>query len=198
MLNSKFGIKKNIILIILSMCAIIAISTMTYCYASITLKNVICEGRTYSYYADCIKFHVKANGYANKLKDDVDNNLYTYAYPGTGRELQPTNAKMQGYGNYVFKEDTSLFDFINYCYIINPSMTMACCVYNGGNESHSCDYVKLLTYSGKKLNSDSMIFVNNFWTNMTINLGEVFYTKTYITLISILRIVLDLCLVQID
>ena len=105
--------RKKDILIIVSICVIIICAIKTYCDTNLTLKSVAFENRTYYFYPECIRYHVKANGYDKKLKDDADNNLYVYAAPGPGRELQPTNAKMQGYGNYVFKEDTTLFDFIN-------------------------------------------------------------------------------------
>ena len=170
----RIKINTNVIFIFLFVCVIISLAITTFSAISITLKSIPYNNKTLSFYADCIKFHVKANGYANKVKDDVDNNLYLYSPPGPGRDLQPVNAKMQGYGNYVFKEDTSLFNFINFCYDINPQMTIACSVYNGGNELNSCDYTKLCTYTNKKLNSNSITFVNNFWTNMTNQLGEVF------------------------
>ena len=170
----RIKINTNVIFIFLFVCVIISMVITTFSAVSITLKSIPYNNKTLSFYADCIKFHVKANGYANKVKDDVDNNLYLYSPPGPGRDLQPVNAKMQGYGNYVFKEDTSLFNFINFCYDINPQMTIACSVYNGGNELNSCDYTKLCTYTNKKLNSNSITFVNNFWTNMTNQLGEVF------------------------
>ena len=170
----RIKINTNVIFIFLFVCVIISMVITTFSAVSITLKSIPYNNKTLSFYADCIKFHVKANGYANKVKDDVDNNLYLYSPPGPGRDLQPANAKMQGYGNYVFKEDTSLFDFIKFCYDINPQMTIACSVYNGETELNSCDYTKLCTYTSKKMNSNSMTHVNNFWTNMTNQLGEVF------------------------
>lgn len=166
-------LRKNLVIFIIISC-IILININVYAAASVTLKSITYNGKTLSFYADCIKFHVKANGYSNKLKDEMDNNLYTYASPGPGRELQPTNAKMQGYGNYVFKEDTSLFDFIQFCYLKDPGMTAACSIYNGANELSSCDYTKLCTFSGQNLNNYSKLFVDNFWNNMTSFLGETF------------------------
>lgn len=155
--------RKKDILIIVSICVIIICAIKTYCDTNLTLKSVAFENRTYYFYPECIRYHVKANGYDKKLKDDADNNLYVYAAPGPGRELQPTNAKMQGYGNYVFKEDTTLFDFINFCY---------------ERESHTanniCEHTKMSSYSGKKLNSNGIAVVNNFWRNMLLALGEIF------------------------
>ena len=155
--------RKKDILIIVSICVIIICAIKTYCDTSLTLKSVTFENRTYYFYPECIRYHVKANGYDKKLKDDADNNLYVYAAPGPGRELQPTNARMQGYGNYVFKEDTTLFDFINFCYERE---------YQTAN--NICEYTKISSYGGKKLNSNGIAVVNNFWRNMLLALGEIF------------------------
>ncbi|MDO5564594.1 MAG: hypothetical protein Q4F88_05135 [Eubacteriales bacterium] len=155
-------------------CVIIFFIIKTYCTTTLTLKSITFGNKIYSIYTDCIKFHIKANGYNKKIKEEMPNNFYEYANPGPGRDLQTNSAKMQGYGNYVFKVDTSLFYFIQYCYTLNPNMTTACCLYPGPNEASSCDYTKLCTYSGQVLTNKTKIFIDFFWTNMTAFLGETF------------------------
>ena len=170
MKTKKFKI--FLVFIVLIYCIIVFIPR-GYCATTLTQKSFTFDNRIYSIYTDCIKFHIKANGYEKVIKEEVPNNFYVYT-EGPGRELQTGTAKMQGYGNYVFRPDTSLYSFIEYCYSLNPGMTIACCLYNGANELSSCDYTKLCSYNGQVLTNNTKTFVDYFWTNMTTFLGETF------------------------
>ena len=156
---------KNKILILLVFCVIILMSNYVYADDNLTLREFEFESKPIKVYTDAIRYHVKANGYANKYKDDLENNFYRYTN-GPGRELQTERAKMQGYGNYVMKPDTCLFGFIAFCNIADSVRCNAASTYLTPPNINYCDYTKLVSYTGQTLSGIKTTHMNNFWSLM--------------------------------
>ena len=156
---------KNKILILFAFCVIILMSNYVYADDNLTLREFEFESKTIKVYTDAIRYHVKANGYENKYKDDLENNFYRYT-SGPGRELQTERAKMQGYGNYVMKPDTCLFGFIAFCNIADSVRCNAASTYLTPPNINYCDYTKLVSYTGQTLSGIKTTHMNNFWSLM--------------------------------
>lgn len=156
---------KNKILILFAFCVIILMSNYVYADDNLTLREFEFESKPIKVYTDAIRYHVKANGYENKYKDDLENNFYRYT-SGPGRELQTERAKMQGYGNYVMKPDTCLFGFIAFCNIADSVRCNAASTYLTPPNINYCDYTKLVSYTGQTLSGIKTTHMNNFWSLM--------------------------------
>ena len=133
---------------------------------SLTLREFDFDSKPIKAYTDAIKYHVKANGYEKKYKDEMENNFYKYT-TGPGRELESERAKMQGYGNYVMKPDTSLYGFIEYCHIADSVRCDIASRYLDETNINYCNYEKLMTYKNQVLSGMKTTHVNNFWTLMS-------------------------------
>jgi hypothetical protein len=126
------------------------------------LETVQCQiqssAKVYEFdiHTDCIRYHSKANGYEKYKGLITECNMPD--------ELELYQSKMTGYGNYVFKPDTNLFNFIEFCYSKDPSKTIAC-----ANKIVNCDYEKLMSYKNKVINNT--IF-KEFWINMCGNFTD--------------------------
>ena len=172
---AKLNNKKIIFLILLLICIIMITVMKTYCDENVpTAVSIGYDNKTLSFYSDFIKFHVKANGYEKIKSEEMENNFFKYSDGGPGREAETENAKMKGYGQYVFKMETTLLDFVRYCYSLNPGMTMACSYREQTDSSVGWDYTKLSTYPEKVLTNEIQKLVDYFWKNMARELGEPF------------------------
>ena len=161
-MNRILKVNKKIFLILISVCVIMFIVLNTFAYGDMTVREVHYKiGSTVDYvfdiFTDCIKFHTKANGYEKYRGIETNNNMSSF--------LDIETVKMDGYGNYVFKPQTNLFSFIEYCYSKEPETVENCAYKAGTSDINSLDYVKLMSYRDYTINNE---FFKYFWQNMNV------------------------------
>ena len=166
----------KIILTMIILCGIIIVVIKSYAEEQLGLRGVTYNSYTYKFYTDSIKFHSQANGYSVMQGMECANNYWTYREIGPGIYYNPPETiKSKGYGNYVFTDETNLYKFLEWCHSRNQSITELSCIVAGPTEAKSSTYTKLIGYANQNLDKDAKGFMNAFWTNMSIFLGDVFY-----------------------
>ena len=122
---------RNKMYLMLLICAIIVTVINTFADNFLVSRKVKYAGQELDCYTDAIKFHTHTNGYDMIFNQELTNNFYEYRDMDyeTGPGAIPSNIsetyKAKGYGNYVFKEDTNLFTFVEWCHTINAGITEA-------------------------------------------------------------------------
>ena len=179
MMNKMLNNKNKIFLIIITICVIMNLLIKTFAYGDMEIREVHYSVGGYGDYVfdiftDCIKFHTKANGYEKYKGMETRNNMNSF--------MDTDIAKMDGYGNYIFKPQTNLYSFIEYCYSKEPETTIVCAYKAGTSDVNSWDYVKLMSNKDRVVSNE--VF-KNFWQNMTKfcvnfkNYQDEFFFKNY-------------------